>query len=51
VELYDLQADPEELENLASSQAQVTRTMLDELKAKLAEVNAPFEKASRSRGI
>jgi arylsulfatase A-like enzyme len=42
VELYDLEADPEELHDLSKSQPKLTRRLLDELKAKLAEVNKPY---------
>jgi arylsulfatase A-like enzyme len=39
IELYDLEADPEELHDLSASQPELTRELLDELKAKLAEVD------------
>jgi arylsulfatase A-like enzyme len=42
VELYDLERDPEELANLFSTESAIGQEMLDELKAKLAEMNAPF---------
>ncbi len=42
VELYDLEADSEELHDLSKSQPKLTRRLLDELKAKLAEVNKPY---------
>ncbi len=40
IELYDLEADPEELHDLSASQPELTRQLLDELKAKLAEVDS-----------
>jgi arylsulfatase A-like enzyme len=42
VELYDVLADPQELHNLSREQAQITAKLLAALKAKLAEVNAPY---------
>jgi choline-sulfatase len=40
--LYDLQADPEELVDLYTSQALLAAEMLSELKSKLQEVNQPY---------
>lgn len=40
IELYDLEADPEELRDLSASQPELARQLLDELKAKLAEVDS-----------
>lgn len=42
VELYDLESDPQELNDLSESQPELTRQLLDELKARLAEVNKPY---------
>jgi arylsulfatase A-like enzyme len=42
IELYDLQADPEELVNLFPSRKALGSQLLDELQAKLAEVNVPY---------
>ena len=42
-EFYDLQQDPEELNDLFPSQPSAALQMKDELLQKLAEVNAPFE--------
>ena len=42
VKLYDVQADPEEMVDLSSSQKDVAAELLRELKARLAEVNQPY---------
>lgn len=42
VKLYDLEADPEELDDLSSSERDLAAQMLSELKLKLAEVNRPY---------
>ncbi len=42
VKLYDLEADPEELVDLSTSQKDVAAELLRELKSKLAEVNKPY---------
>jgi arylsulfatase A-like enzyme len=42
MELYDLEADPEELNDLYVTQPKLGMELLDELKTKLAEVNKPF---------
>jgi arylsulfatase A-like enzyme len=42
VELYDIDADPEELVDLSLSEPQITAELLGELKAKLAEMNKPY---------
>ncbi len=42
VELYDLEADPEELDDLYASQPGTGTQLLDELKSKLAEVDRPY---------
>lgn len=44
VDLYDLAKDPEELDNLFSEQSNLGRSLLDELKAKLLEMNKPYLK-------
>jgi choline-sulfatase len=38
VELYDLESDPEELEDLSTAQIQLRNDLLDELKIKIAEI-------------
>ena len=43
VELYDIQNDPEELENLYPTRKTLGDELLAEVKAKLSEVNAPYE--------
>ena len=43
VELYDIENDPEELNNLYSTKQELSLTLLNELKEKLAQVNAPYE--------
>jgi len=42
VELYDIEKDPEELNNLYPDQPGVGEELLDELRAKLAEMNKPY---------
>ncbi len=42
VELYNLEGDPEELTDLYTAESAIGKEMLDELKSKLAEMNAPF---------
>jgi arylsulfatase A-like enzyme len=42
VELYDLQNDPDELQDLYGEQTAMGRELLDVLKTKLREVNAPY---------
>jgi hypothetical protein len=42
VRLFDIQDDPEELEDLYSSQQDIARELLAELKAKLAQVDKPY---------
>jgi arylsulfatase A-like enzyme len=42
IELYDIEADPEELDDLFSSQKEIASELLGELKEKLAEVNKPY---------
>jgi Sulfatase len=42
VKLYDVEADPEELEDLSTQQADVAGEMLQELKSKIKEVNQPY---------
>ena len=43
VKLYDVQADPEEMNDLSSVQKDVTAALLKQTKAKIAEVNRPYE--------
>ena len=42
IELYDIVNDPEELNDLSTSKRETTGELLDEIKQKLAEVNAPY---------
>lgn len=42
VELYDIQSDPEEINNLSSSKGATTSELLNELKEKLAAMNKPY---------
>jgi len=42
VELYDIESDPEEMVDLFLSEPEVAAELLDELKAKLAEMNKPY---------
>lgn len=42
IELYDLNNDPEELNDLSSSKPETTAELLNELKRKLVEVNEPY---------
>jgi arylsulfatase A-like enzyme len=42
IELYDIQKDPEELNDLSISKRGTAEELLNELKAKLAEVNKPY---------
>ncbi len=42
VKLFDIQADPEEMVDLSSTETDVTAELLGELKSKLAEVNKPY---------
>jgi arylsulfatase A-like enzyme len=42
IELYDLEADPEELHNLYALQPNPSKELLNELKNKLIEVNEPY---------
>ena len=43
VKLYDIQADPQELVDLSSSQKDIAAEMLGELKSRIQEVNAPYQ--------
>ncbi|MBE7433492.1 MAG: sulfatase-like hydrolase/transferase [Anaerolineales bacterium] len=43
VKLFDVKADPEELNDLSPSQKNLTDTLLDEIMAKLDEVNKPYQ--------
>jgi arylsulfatase A-like enzyme len=42
IEMYDLENDPEELNNLSSSKRETTAELLKELKQKITEVNEPY---------
>ncbi|HVN16182.1 MAG TPA: sulfatase-like hydrolase/transferase [Anaerolineales bacterium] len=42
IELYDLEADPEELNNLYTPQNEIGAELLSELKSKLARMNQPY---------
>ena len=42
IELYDLENDPEELNNLFKTKRETANELFDELKAKLTEVNKPY---------
>jgi len=42
VELYNIDADPEEINDLSSTKPDITIEMLQTIKAKLAEVNKPY---------
>jgi len=42
IELYDIEADPEELHDLYAEQKQIGADLLDQLKEKLKEVNQPY---------
>jgi len=42
VELYDLDQDPGELNDLYASESTVGKLMLEEIKTKLLEINAPY---------
>jgi choline-sulfatase len=42
MELYDLEADPQELKNLFSTQQGIGADLLEQLKEKLKEVNQPY---------
>ena len=41
-ELYDLENDPEELQDLYSTQTGIARSLTDELRVKLASVNKNY---------
>jgi arylsulfatase A-like enzyme len=43
IRLYDLENDPEELNDLSASKPALAAELLHELKQKLDEVNAPYE--------
>ncbi len=42
IELYNLDLDPEELENIYTPESVIGNSMLEELKAKLHEINEPY---------
>jgi arylsulfatase A-like enzyme len=41
-ELFDLEDDPEEMENLISAERSIASTLKEEMRAKLEEVNSPY---------
>ena len=43
IELYDIETDPEEMNNLYSLKRETADELLDELKRKLVEVNQPYQ--------
>ena len=43
IELYDLENDPGELHNLFPTQKSIGADLLNELRIKLSEVNAPYQ--------
>jgi len=43
VELYNIENDPEELNDLSEAEKETSASLLSELKEKLAQVNAPYE--------
>jgi arylsulfatase A-like enzyme len=43
VELYDLNNDPDELNDLYTTKRETSGELLNELKAKIAEVNGPYQ--------
>lgn len=42
VELYDIESDPEELNELSAAQPDLAHELLSKLKSKLSEVNQPY---------
>ncbi len=42
IELYNLDLDPEELQNIYTPESLIGKSMLEELKAKLQEINKPY---------
>ncbi len=46
IELYNIKEDPEELNNLYDAEKEIGQELLDELKTKLKEMNAPYLSAS-----
>ena len=46
IELYNIKDDPEELTDLYETEKEISQELLNELKAKLKEVNAPYLSAS-----
>jgi hypothetical protein len=44
VELYDVDTDPDEMNELSSTKTDLANEMLGTIKAKLAEVNEPYYK-------
>jgi hypothetical protein len=46
IELYNVKDDPQELNDLYEVETEIGQALLNELKAKLKEVNAPYLSAS-----
>jgi len=42
IELYDIEQDPEEFNNLYPTNMNIGKTLLDELKSKIDEINKPY---------
>ena len=42
IELYNIKDDPDELNNLFDTEKEIGQELLDEVKAKLKEVNIPY---------
>ena len=42
IELYDLENDPDELNNIYSEKPQIAKQLSNELKSKLLEMNKPY---------
>jgi arylsulfatase A-like enzyme len=49
IELYNIREDPEEMKNLYDSEKEIGQELLEELKAKLEEVNTPFLSTSKPK--
>ena len=44
IKLFDLEADPQELDDLSAKKKDVAASLFDELKARLDEANQPFQR-------